>query len=120
MKTFKVTVLAILLKNNKIAKHGEFVKEDELSTDAEKLIEDGYISKLTKADIAEQEKGEKDAIKAQKEADEAAKKAKEDAQKASDEAAKKAKESEDAQKAEADAKAKELESQNASKEGNKQ
>lgn len=68
---FKVKVIAISLKGNKIAKAGEEVAESQLATDAKVLLKGGYIThtKASKAAFAAAEKAVKDTeAKAKKEA----------------------------------------------------
>lgn len=42
-----VKTIAMSVKNNRIAEHGEFVDESELNTNASELIKDGAIRVLT-------------------------------------------------------------------------
>ena len=43
MAKYRVITLAMSVKNNRIAKHGEFVDDSELTTNPSLLIEEGYI-----------------------------------------------------------------------------
>lgn len=76
-KKFKVNVIEMLLKNNKVAKYGDLVSEDQLSSKADDLKEKGFIVTLTKSDLDKIAKDEKDAASKAKET-ETAKKAAED------------------------------------------
>ena len=51
MPRFKVNVIQILLKNNKTAKYGELVEEEQLNSKADALVKEGYIVKPTKAEL---------------------------------------------------------------------
>lgn len=51
MPKFKVNVIQILLKNNKTAKYGELVEEEQLNSKADALVKEGYIVKPTKAEL---------------------------------------------------------------------
>ena len=51
MPRFKVNVIQILLKNNKTAKYGDLVEEEQLNSKAETLVKEGYIVKPTKAEL---------------------------------------------------------------------
>jgi hypothetical protein len=51
MKKYKVTVVELLLKNNKVAKGNDFVSEDELASSAEDLIEKGFIKRPSKSEL---------------------------------------------------------------------
>lgn len=51
MAYFKVTVTGILLKNNTVAKKNEIVDENLLSTNAEKLVKEGFVKPATKTDL---------------------------------------------------------------------
>ena len=51
MPKFKIAVIEVLLKNNKIAKYGELVEDNQFNTDTDKLMEDGFITKPTKGEI---------------------------------------------------------------------
>lgn len=62
MKKFLVKTIALSLKANKIAKHGEVVAETQLSSPASELIEAGYIEpykeEIISEDVSEAEKEE--------------------------------------------------------------
>ena len=60
-KKFKVNVIELLLKNNKVAKYGELVSEDQLSSSADELKEKGFIATLTKSDLEKIAKDGKEA-----------------------------------------------------------
>lgn len=60
-KKFKVNVIELLLKNNKVAKYGELVSEEQLSSSADKLKEKGFIATLTKSDLEKIAKDGKEA-----------------------------------------------------------
>lgn len=60
-KKFKVNVIELLLKNNKVAKYGELVSEDQLSSPSDQLKEKGFIATLTKSDLEKIAKDEKEA-----------------------------------------------------------
>lgn len=60
-KKFKVNVIELLLKNNKVAKYGELVSEDQLSSPSDQLKEKGFIATLTKSDLDKIAKEEKEA-----------------------------------------------------------
>ena len=51
MPKFKVNVIQILLKNNKTAKYGDLVEEEQLNSKADALVKEGYIVKPTKAEL---------------------------------------------------------------------
>ena len=51
MPKFKVNIIQILLKNNKTAKYGELVEEEQLNSKADALVKEGYIVKPTKAEL---------------------------------------------------------------------
>ena len=51
MPRFKVNVIQILLKNNKTAKYGELVEEEQLNSKSDTLLKEGYIVKPTKAEL---------------------------------------------------------------------
>ena len=51
MPRFKVNVIQILLKNNKTAKYGDLVEEEQLNSKADALVKEGYIVKPTKAEL---------------------------------------------------------------------
>ena len=87
MAKYKIKVIGLLLKNNKMAEFGELVEETNFSTPVADLVKGGYVSIATQADY----KKIKDA--------EAAKKSEADY--------KKIKDAEAAKKSEADKKAKE-------------
>ena len=59
MPRFKVNVIQILLKNNKTAKYGELVEEEQLNSKADALVKEGYIVKPTKAELDAFEKAHK-------------------------------------------------------------
>jgi len=52
MAKYRVITLAMTVKNNRIAKHGEFVDDSELTTNPSLLIEEGFIEEV-KSDDAE-------------------------------------------------------------------
>lgn len=60
-KKFKVNVIELLLKNNKVAKYGELVSEEQLSSSADELKEKGFIATLTKSDLEKIAKDGKEA-----------------------------------------------------------
>ena len=60
-KKFKVNVIELLLKNNKVAKCGELVSEEQLSSSADELKEKGFIATLTKSDLEKIAKDGKEA-----------------------------------------------------------
>ncbi|WP_300440685.1 hypothetical protein [Christiangramia sp.] len=61
-KKYKVKVIQILLKNNKLANSGEVVSESQLNGNAEELVKGGYIKPV------DGKKSAKDDKKAEKEA----------------------------------------------------
>lgn len=71
MAKYKIKVIGLLLKNNKMAEFGELVEETNFSTPVADLVKGGYVSIATQADY----KKIKDAEAAKK--SEADKKAKE-------------------------------------------
>lgn len=99
MAKYKINVIAVLLKNGKIAKHGELIDEEQLARDADQLVKGGHISKPSKQEIEDWKKlnepDEKNKAKAEEEAlkkkaaEEARKKAEEEAEKKAAEEAKK-------------------------------
>lgn len=113
MAKYKINVIAVLLKNGKIAKHGELIDEEQLARDADQLVKGGHISKPSKQEIEDWKKlnepDEKNKAKAEEEAskkkaaEEARKKAEELAKKEADELAKKEADELAAQKAADDA-----------------
>ena len=60
-KKFKVNVIELLLKNNKVAKYGELVSEEQLSSSADELKGKGFIATLTKSDLEKIAKDGKEA-----------------------------------------------------------
>ena len=68
MPRFKVNVIQILLKNNKTAKYGDLVEEEQLNSKAETLVKEGYIVKPTKAELDAFAKANKTNSKADAEA----------------------------------------------------
>lgn len=89
---YKVNTIQILLRNNKTANFGDLVTKEQLSSDPDELIEKGYISKPTKADLDKAAKAESEAKAEAKEKAEADKKAAEAAEKAEADAKKEAEE----------------------------
>lgn len=53
MAKYKVKTLAMTVKNNRIAKNGEFVDDSELTTNPSLLIEEGYIEEVESDDAKE-------------------------------------------------------------------
>ena len=49
MKQYKVKVIALSLKNNKIAKSGDIVNQSQVATDCKELVEGGYLEKVKKS-----------------------------------------------------------------------
>ena len=113
MAKYKINVIAVLLKNGKLAKHGELIDEKQLARHADQLVEGDYISKPSKQEIEDwnklNETDEKNKAKAEEEAskkkaaEEALKKTEELAKKEADELAKKEADELAAQKAADDA-----------------
>lgn len=58
MKKYKVAVVELLLKNNKVAQGNDFVNEDELTSSAEELIEKGFIKRPSKSELESLKKEE--------------------------------------------------------------
>lgn len=89
MAKYKINVIAVLLKNGKIAKHGELIDEEQLARDADQLVKGGHISKPSKQEIEDWKKlnepDEKNKAKAEEEASK--KKAAEEARKKAEELA---------------------------------
>jgi hypothetical protein len=87
MAKYKINVIAVLLKNGGLAKHGELIDEEQLARDADQLVKGGYISRPSKEEIEDWKKlnepDEKNKAKAEEE---------ESKKKAADEARKKAEE----------------------------
>lgn len=54
MSQYKVKVIGMLIRGNKMANHGEIVNEVNLLSDPEQLIKDGFIEevKVVKGDKA--------------------------------------------------------------------
>lgn len=90
MAKFKVKVLQLLLKGNKIAKSGEEVDESQLLTNAKDLEKDKFIERV---DTKAKKKSEEEAAKKKAEEEAAKKKTEEEAKKKAEEeaAAKKSK-----------------------------
>ena len=53
MAKYKVIVIAVLLANGRTAQANDLVEDKQLATDAEKLVEGGYIQKATASEIKE-------------------------------------------------------------------
>lgn len=51
MATYKVLVIAMTIKNNKIAKCKELVDESQLNSSAEELIKGGFIEKVAEVEV---------------------------------------------------------------------
>lgn len=51
MAKYKIKVIGLLLKNNKMANFGELVEDNLFNTPAVTLEEDGFIAKATKSDL---------------------------------------------------------------------
>lgn len=66
MKKYKVLVIKMLLKNNKVANRNDIVTEAQLTSSAQDLVKRGYIAIATKADL-EPEKEEPKKEKPKKE-----------------------------------------------------
>lgn len=50
MAKYRVITLAMAVKNNRIAKHREFVDDSELTVNPSKLIEEGFIEEVKSDD----------------------------------------------------------------------
>lgn len=48
MKKYSVKVIALSLKNNKIAKFGDIVDQSQVASDCKVLVESGYLEKAPK------------------------------------------------------------------------
>lgn len=65
MAKYRVITLAMTVKNNRIAKHGEFVDDSELTTNPSLLIEEGFIEEVKSDDtekVVEDSKSEKELL----------------------------------------------------------
>ena len=47
-KKYRVKVIALSLKNNKIAKHGDIIVQDQVAANCKDLVENGYLEKAPK------------------------------------------------------------------------
>ncbi|APZ82895.1 hypothetical protein [Flavobacterium phage FL-1] len=53
MTKYKVLPIAMTIKNNKIANHGDIVDESQLNSSPYDLIKDGFIRHLTQEELVE-------------------------------------------------------------------
>jgi Flp pilus assembly secretin CpaC len=53
MAKYKVKVIALLLKRNVIAEGGDIVDENQLTTDAKSLIDQGFIEEVQEEKVIE-------------------------------------------------------------------
>lgn len=64
MPKYKVVTIAIAVKNNRIAKHGETVDDSELTVNASELVEAGSLELIVEAVAKEAKKAPSAAEKA--------------------------------------------------------
>ena len=58
MAKYKVLVIGLSLKNNKVAKFGDIVVESQLSSDVESLVKGKYIELVDEKEVEEAESTE--------------------------------------------------------------
>lgn len=58
MAKYKVLVIGLSIKNNKVAKFGDLVEESHLSSDVESLVKGKFIEKVKEKEVEEAESTE--------------------------------------------------------------